>query len=558
MSRASVLILLVACRIPPVKLDTEGSDGGHETGLIGRDDTDSGEISEDACFSADAPWLSTTTGCVTGAPFAYGEAFLGLPYARPPTGARRFLPPEPVTPWSLPLAAETLGEPCLQTYDSADGAHLAGEGDEDCLTLNVWRPEDAAGLPLVFFVHGGNFLNGSGGVPDLALDPSLARDAVVVTHNARLGPFGYLAHPGLSAASKAGVSGNQGVLDTLLALRWAHDNAEALGADPDRVLLVGQESGGLVACTLLFSPLSEGLFDAVMLQSAPCGLLQRPLSDIDPSSAFRSAEDAGEALADALSCTGTDAEEVACLQDRPASGVLEMLSARPAPLMEGVPWEPTVDGYVLPDTPQALLAAGSLRQVPIFAGVNADEGSLYADEIGADEISEFTMFLAFSKLMEEAGADPDGLSDEVYTSARYGSPSAAFIAFYGDFVHTCPTRSFLRAASQLNQDVYAYTFTHTPSFTSPELGAFTGAELPFLFGTRADAYQGSEALISAWLQSAWLWSLDAPPMVIGVGEWPDFEGEDWVLFGDASDPGTDDDPYEDVCDAIDLTGWQVY
>ncbi len=558
MSTPALLLWLFACRIPPVDVGKVDTDEPQETGLIGNDDTDTGEEPESDCASAEAPWLETTTGCVTGVSDGGVESFLGLPYAEPPTGARRFLPPEPIAPWSVTLEADSLGSPCLQTYDSPDGALLDGEGDEDCLTLNVWRPAGASGLPLIFYVHGGNFLNGSGGVPELAESPTLPRDAVVVTHNARLGPFGYLAHPGLSAASKEGVSGNQGVLDTLQALRWVNENAETLGADPDRVILVGQESGGLAACALLLSPLAEGWFDGVILQSAPCGLLSTPLSDRDPTATYASAEDAGQALADALGCEGTDEEQVACLQERPASGVLGALTAQPAPFMEGVPWVPNIDGYLIPDTALALVAAGAVRDVPVIAGVNADEGTRYADAIAADDVSEFTLDFVIPRLLEEGGADDDAFPEDAYTVARYGSAPDAFIAFYGDFVHTCPTRSFLRALAEISDDVRAYTFTHTPSFAADGLGAYTGAEIPFLFGTRADEYTGNEALISAWVQSAWLWSLDTPPMVIGVGEWPDFEGDHWVLFGDGADPGTDDDPYEDPCEAFDLAGWQRY
>jgi len=552
------LIALLGCTRGPVDLP-KGDTGstGDPDDSDGRD-TDTGETGQSDCTSDEGPALLTSTGCVVGVPVASGERYLGIPYAEPPVGALRFEAPVPAAAWDEPLDATEAGSPCLQTGDSPDGDLHDGEGDEDCLTLNVWRPEDASDAPLIFFIHGGNFLTGSGAVDDLAHLPTLGRNAVVVTFNARLGPFGYLAHPALSQESKVGVSGNEGVLDTLQALRWVNDNAENLGADPDRILVVGEESGGLLACTLLLSPLAEGLMDGVVLQSAGCGVLALPMADKDPDPGYQSAEDAGRALAEALSCEGEDQEVIDCLKARPAEAIRTALAASPAPYMQGVPWAPNVDGYVLPDDAITLVNDGQFRDVPIFAGVNADEGTLYTEAIGAVELSDIAFPLRVQALIEDNGGDPDAFDLDSYSASRYGSISAAYTAFYGNFIHTCPTRNFLRAISTKTARVYAYTFTHAPSFADSTLGVYTGAELPFLFGTHADEYTEQERLISAWLQASWLWALDDPPEVFGVGEWPDFEGDDWVLFGDATEPGVDDDPYDDVCDSIDATGWQLY
>lgn len=561
-----VLVLLLttlACRVPPLgPLDT-GSPGGEDSGESGGADsggTDSAEPA-DPCADPDRPWLGTSTGCVLGASTPWGESFLGVPYAEPPVDALRFRPPVSVTPWEEPLEADALGSPCLQTHDSPDGALFAGEGDEDCLTLNIWRPAEAEDLPILFFVHGGQFLHGSGGVPDLAGDPSLSRHAVVVTHNARLGPFGYLVHPGLDALNRSGVSGNQGLLDTLLALRWVNDNAAALGGDPDRVLLVGQESGGLAACALLMSPLAEGLMDGVFLHSAPCGLLDRPNEDRDPGLDAQSGADVGEALADALQCWGSSAVELDCLQAATAEDVLGALPARAARLMDDHPWEPTVDGYLLPDTPAALIGAGAVRDLPVFAGVNADEGTIYADEIGADHVEAVSWPIKVKKLLGAAlGVEPGEVvfDDSAYTEEAYGSWSAAFTALYGDLVHVCATRSFLGALSRSQAAVYGYTFTHAPSYADITLGSFTGAELPFLFGTRSDLYTEEEAMLGTLMQATWLWSLDATPTVFGLGPWPAISSGEWVVLGDDGEPWTEVDPFAERCAAIDATGWQSF
>lgn len=562
MARALLLLGMTGCGIPPLS-EIVGDSVVH-------DDTSEEETGGDtgapACGDGVLPALSSTSGCITGAELLdedgepWGEAFLGVPYAAPPLGPLRFLPPSRVADWSEPLAATDPGQPCLQTYDTKDGALSDGEGDEDCLRLNIWRPKDADGLPLLFFIHGGAFLHGSGAVTELAADPTLAKSAVVVTHNARLGPFGYLAHPALSAASKLGVSGNQGVHDTIEALSWVNDNALELGADPDRVLLVGQESGGLVACALLMSPLASGLFDAAFLQSAPCGWLELPLSDEVPSEEIRSAEDAGQALAAALGCEGSDEQVLACLQNTEPEAVLGALEARKARLtdQDGVPWEPNVDGYVLPEPARARIAAGLVHDVPVFAGVNADEGTIYADDINASAVPGSFLYFYIQQLLDKNGTDPSSFPDDLYTVAAHGSAPAAYAAFYGDLLHTCPTRSFLRALSSQRGEVYAYTWTHAPSFGDAELGAFTGSELPFLFGTRAAEWSDEERKMSGWLQSAWLWSLEVEPLVIEVGEWPEADEDLWVVFGDDGEPETEEDPYGERCEAIDATGWHAY
>lgn len=545
-------LALVACVPPEIKVPDSDTSGQ-------TDDTAEAPL----CPDTFDPLLETASGCVWGNRDGDVESFLGIPYAEPPTGALRFMPPVPITPWDDVFSAGYASEPCLQTGDSKDGALADGEGDEDCLTLNIWRPSDAEGLPIFFYVHGGLFLNGSGAVPDLAGSATLPETAVVVTHNYRLGPFGYLAHPALSAASEVGASGNQGVLDSLAALTWVHDNAEALGGDPDQIILVGQEAGGLQACALLMSPLSEGLIAAAVLESAACGWLSRPLAEPDESAGdggLEPGESVGEELAEEIGCDGDDEDVIACLQDARAEEVRTALEARPAPLMDGeAPWEPVVDGYVLPDSVPNLVRAGEVPDVPVFAGVNADEGTLYAEEIDAEDIDGSFVSIQVNRLLEAFGAtDVDALPEDTFSADTWGSGPAAFEAFYGYAYTICPTRTFLTALREARPAVYAYTFTHTPSFAADGLGAYTGAEVPFLFGTRSDEYTEHEAALSRWMQASWFWTVQAEPWVLDLGPWPDMEDRVWVDLGDAETPMALLDPYAEICEAMDATGWHQW
>ena len=548
------LTLLASACEPPVIPDQSLPE---DTAPPDEDDTGEAPI----CPPDLDPVIASASGCVWGSSDGSVESFLGIPYAEPPVDELRFLAPHAIDPWTEPLAAGSSGSPCLQTFDSKDGALMDGEGDENCLTLNVWRPVGAEGLPIFFFVHGGRFLNGAGTVTDLAGSASLPEDAVVVTHNYRLGPFGYLAHGALTRASRREASGNQGVLDSLLALRWVAENAEALGGDANQIVLVGQEAGGLQACALLMSPLTEGLLSAAVLQSAGCGWLTRPMQDTEGDDTDALAgEEIGDRLASALSCSGGDEEVLACLQEATAYKVRTALDARPVMLMDedGVPWEPIVDGYVLPDTVPALVRAGLVPDIPVFAGVNADEGSLFAEEIDAISISPFTLDVSINHTLETYGEAGATLPGGTFSPDAWGGAPQAFAAFYGYATVICPTRTFLSALREQRSGVYAYTFTHSPSFADPTLGAYTGAELPFLFGTHRDEYSEREAHLSAQLQASWLWTLQSQPWVLDLGAWPDIWDDSWVEFGDDDVPHAVTDPYGLLCDALDEAGWQVW
>ena len=506
--------------------------------------------------------VGTTTGCVLGQEASGIESFLGIPYAEPPVGNLRFLPPQPVQSSADYIDGRAFGSPCVQTLDSQDGALHDAEGDEDCLTLNVWRPEDREGLPILFFVHGGQHLNGAGSVDDVALAPTLARGAVVVTHNARLGPFGYLAHPSLSGWSKTGASGNQGIQDTRLALKWVHDNAEALGGDPDRILLFGQEAGGLTVCALLLDPESAGLYSAALLESASCGLLDRPLRTTREGEGGRATgETYGEYLAFITGCTAGgdtgDADPIACLQSLSAARIQSALPARPAWLsQEGAAWEPVIDGVIIPDQPRVLFGNGDFNRVPVIAGVNAADGLRYSAAFTtSDDLDAFTDELRDLLEPYHLKADAvDGLVGQ-YNPSFYGSAQGAFQAFYTDGVFSCGTRRFLDAIAPWTQ-AYAYRFEQTPSYDDLD-GAYAGAELPFVFGTQTERFNAEEQALSEAMQGAWTWAVEEEPTVPGLGAWPAVETGQWVVFhGD--DAITAEPPRAETCGAWEAAGWQIY
>ena len=191
-------------------------------------------------------------------------AYRGIPYAAPPTGRLRWRPPQAVEPWEGVRAADSYAPGCTQAPRAA--GHLYGTGadtiDEDCLYLNVWTAAEAAnaGLPVMVWIHGGGLTRGTGALPGYRGDRLAGWGVVVVTINYRLGPFGYLAHPLLSAESDHDSSGNYGVLDQIAALQWVQDNIGTFGGDPGRVTIFGESAGSWSVNILQASPLARGLF----------------------------------------------------------------------------------------------------------------------------------------------------------------------------------------------------------------------------------------------------------------------------------------------------------
>lgn len=479
------------------------------------------------------PAISTSTGCVTGLLTEGQERFLGVPYAAPPLGALRFLPPTPVTPWETPLAATSSGPICVQHVDSSLTDNKKGEGDEDCLTLNILRPAGAAGpLPILFFTHGGGYATGSGSQSTYLNDPNLPDQAIVITHNYRLGPLGFLAHPALSAAQAEGVSGNMGLLDTVMALEWVSENAEALGGDPAQVLIFGESAGGLTTCALLMSPDAAGLFSGAVVHSAPCLGLNEPLR----GGAADQGERWGETFAEALGCDGDDA--VACMQSAPIEDIVTYGQATVL-IGEGKRYAPVLDGVRLPVDGALSLKDG--LSVPVTLGANQDEGTVFV--LGLGVTTEAIYEATVRALVRPFGIDADKIL-AAYPSADYGdSPEAAFAALYGDAVFVCPT-VFMAEALAPDHTVRGYHFSAAPA-AAGTFGAFHGLELAYVFGTGFVDTSPKDAALAQDMQDAWATLLTGDAAVGEAGPWSPL-GTGWALWDrDGSALGAH--PKADLC-----------
>ena len=539
-----LLILLAAC-------SNGSSDDKTDTDDTVVADTDAADTdAADTDITPDQPTcpegaehaVLTTKGCVLGTATDEGEAFLGIPYAKPPVGDRRWKRPESISPWSEPLTANDPGPVCPQTNGTPTGTLDPLDGDEDCLRLNVLRPAGASGLPILFFIHGGGNVDGAGS-EDLYLDnPGLAKNAILVTHNYRLGPLGFLAHPKLSLEDPEGVSGNQGLRDSILALKFIRDNAAAFGGDPDKILLFGESAGSIDACALWLSPETQGWFAGVIGESGPCTSLRTPLKG-----ALNSGESFGQRFATEASCD-TETDVLACLRTRTVHDILRYLPGRQGPVGDGEDYGPVIDGKVLPKSAKKAAADGDVPNVPMMLTVNADEATLFipADSI-ADDGAYKAALLPYAILYGLPRPLTDGVRTlhDAWDPVDYGGDAnAAFRAFNTDALFVCPTRQWLNLIAP-HAPAYGMYFAR-PLLGSEPLGAIHGAELPYVFGTITPFAAAEDLTLSTTLQAAWTSMASGTPSIAGVATWPTIDAG-WVQVGADASVSTIDDLEAEKC-----------
>lgn len=406
--------------------------------------------------------------------------FLGIPYAAPPLGELRFRAPAEHASWSEPYEATALRAACPQPPDFIVGPVPY---DEDCLTLNVWTPdlEPSSPAPVMVFIHGGGFFGESANFARYDGATLSGDGVVVVSFDYRLGPFGFLAHPSLTAEAGANASsGNYGLLDQIAALRWVNDNIRNFGGDPANVTIFGESAGALSVCALLSSDLATGLFHRAIGQSGACSHVL-PLHD-PGTPADDSAEEHGLRLASMVGCAGSDGEVARCLRGQPVDALLQA-AGRPPQTHFYLGFAPNVDGYVLPALPITRVAQGLGSSVPVLTGANLDEGTLL---IGATVVETEPQLRA--ALTEIYGPLGDQIL-AVIPPAQFASPQAALQHIVGDEVFMCPTRAAARAVSASGAPAYLYRFTQVTALGAMTgWGAFHGGELPFVFGNFAPPF----------------------------------------------------------------------
>jgi para-nitrobenzyl esterase len=470
-------------------------------------------VTTEAGVSTDPLLVSTELGEVRGTNSAIPSvrAFLGLPFAAAPTGVDAWRPPQPREPYDGVFDATRKGGACPQNPgDSLSALTPIPEAVEDCLTIDVWAPDDAQGLPVMFWIHGGGLSSGSAHQDFYIGDDLAAGGVVVVSANYRVGPFGFLVTEELVDESEDGSFGNYGLADQTAGLEWVQRNAEAFGGDPGNVTIFGESAGGFSVCGHLASPASRGLFHRAIVQSGGgCGRLADP----DDATA------AGTEFLRAAGCA-----DMACLRGR-SFGELAT-----------VPFDPSLvgDGVTLTEPAVALAARGELDHIPVIIGSNGTESTLFTlslSEVGDAELVE---------LFGEVTDDPEALL-ALYPAAAYETNLDRYRTMLTEIRFTCPTIAF---ASVATNPTYVYHYL----FASPNdpfgVGPTHGAELVSLFAHPEGIAglpavnpdlpeQAPDIAISEQMQAAWVaFATDGNP------------DDRWERYADAGRVTVIDEPVE--------------
>jgi len=440
------------------------------------------------------------------------RAYLGIRYADPPVGERRWRAPAPLTGWTGVRWAEKFGPSCMQGPNTPFGPWTAeflllGPVSEDCLFLNVWTAARAnERRPVLVYVYGGGFSSGSGDVPVYDGAPLAEKGLVVVNMNYRVGALGFLAYPELTAES--GSSGNYGLLDQVAALEWVRENIAAFGGDPKRVMVAGQSAGAMSVYLLTASPTARGLFHRAAIESGPGGLAAMGVATGRGVARARAdAERDGVRYAGLLG-----AKNLAELRKLPASKFVGGGG--------GIRFGPVVDGRFLVENPAETFAAGRQNDVPTITGLNADEGSA-SPTYGRASAEQFKQQATqrFGEKTTDFLAVYPASTEEEARRAQIESGRDAGIAG----VH----QLLVERARTARTPAYGYYFDHAiPWPEKPQFGAFHTSEVPYVFGTLDKLkrpWTDVDRRLSATMMSYWTnFATVGDPNGFGVPTWPAF------------------------------------
>lgn len=470
--------------------------------------------------------------------------FRNVPFAAPPFGPRRFRVPQPVEPWSGVRDALAWGARPLQLRGDPEMDAMIPDPaafGEDCLNLNVWTPElGAARLPVMVFIAGGMFEICSGASYD---GSRFARDGVVcVTINYRVGPDGFLS---LGEGNAETGDTNRGLLDQIAALAWVREHIAAFGGDPANVTVFGESAGAMSIGTLLSMPRAEGLFRRAILQSGAAHTAMTAAT----------ARLVRDRFAEVLAVPPTREAIAAVPIDRFVAALAEVKSqflaisgsrygaapggadaALPSPpdrerwgaelVTSLLPWQPVVDGDVVPAFPIDRIAAGAAASVDVLVGSNVDDWRVFAIANGLMDVTEevLTGTVAdhgFRALAAYGLPAERGLA--AYRAMHPGaSPGDLLAAVQTDWVCRIPGIRLAEAHAGGSGATYMYEFAWRSPLAGGIFGACHAAEIPFVFDTLD---RGAEQVAGGLLGAS-------PPQALA-----DAMHRAWIAFATTGDPG---------------------
>jgi len=420
------------------------------------------------------------SGAVAGKQLDSGvRAYLGLPFAAPPVRELRWREPQPVAAWQGVYMAVREQPECIQNLRAHDINNYFGEEptSEDCLYLNVWVPPGAARHPVVVWIYGGGFTIGSSAMANYD-GAALARKGVVfVSLNYRLGIFGFLAHPELTAESAQHASGNYGLLDQVAALRWIRRNIAQFGGDPNNVTLMGQSAGSMSVLQLQASPLSAGLFQHAVGMSGGPGL-----GPDTPS--LQESEQIGVKYQAALKSAS-----LAAMRQLPADKLLAIQNQCIAGCPEKLQARPIVDGYFMPEPALQRFANARQNDVSLMLGFTRDES--WAPLMNARTLEQF------HEAARATFADKSSEFLKLYKPSSDADVSITAAQAVRDGGMASVMRTWARVQKQTGKAsvwfyVYSHAHSYAPGITFSDhdpatAGAYHSSEVPYFLQTQ-DAF----------------------------------------------------------------------
>jgi para-nitrobenzyl esterase len=428
--------------------------------------------------------VMTAQGQLTGTPSTLDgvRVFKGIPFAAPPVGALRWQPAQPAARWEGARAGDRFGAACIQPHQAARVPNNRSVDlpdsppmSEDCLFLNVWTPATTARakLPVMVWIHGGAYAEGAGSMPLYDGSMLASKGVIVVTFNYRLGAFGFLAHPELTAESRHHASGNYALTDVLAALQWVRKNIASFGGDPGRVTIFGESAGAAIASALVAAPSAKGLFQRAISQSgAWMGLALGPMPT--------------RASAERQTVEATTVPGLATLAQLRALSANDVATKLPRQGM-------IIDGWLIPEDLSLTFAQGRQNRVNVLAGSNRDEGS-FADS-PPDAARAFTENLAWIT--------------RLYAAQHRKAGAHAWVF---QFMHEPPYPPGARNLGVCHTCEIPYVFGNLaalrlfPDLSSPELAAASAADR-----------RAADMTMGYWVNFARTGKPNGP----GLPEWPE-------------------------------------
>jgi para-nitrobenzyl esterase len=466
--------------------------------------------------------------------------FAGIPYAAPPTGPRRFRAPEPHDSWTGVRDARRFGPAAPQPRTEGLTANPQVQWDEDCLTLNVCTPGLDGRRPVMVWIHGGGFRTGQGAIPWYnGSSFALRGDIVTVSLNYRLGALGFAHLEEIGGADYAS-SGLNGIHDQIAALRWVRDNIAAFGGDPERVTIAGESAGGMSVGVLLGCPAAAGLFRAAIPQSGAAHSVSTREQGVDLARRFAAALGA-HSIDDLLGAAVPRIIEAQAEVERQSlSGALR---PRTGTGIGGMPFQPVIDGHLLPQPPIDALRAGLSSKVRILVGTNRDEMTLFPlGSVDDDRLHRVAarMFTNADAALAAYRGDWSGASPEELLSA-----------IMTDRFFRMPAVRLAEAQADNDGTAYQYLFTWESRAFGGRLKATHALEIPFMFNNLARA--GAEIFLGPGptpqaladcMHAAWTAFIrTGDPSCEAVGQWPTYRPADRAVMELGDGVGLRIDPY---------------